>query len=199
VKRKRDSENKFIDPERLFKLSKKVADMAEGEDVQVALAGGAAMQYYGSTRMTTDLDFISDGTIPDVGGAETVKLLSFGGKRYLIDGIHTDFIVRADDYELLYTEALERADETEDGYLIVSPEYLVAMKMAARRAKDEVDLLWLLAKPKLVNMKQAEDVVRRHVGGQYGVDELRNYAREARWRRGEFKDLEDAPETREEE
>ena len=68
---------------------------------------------------------------------------------------------------------------------VVTPEYLVAMKMVAGRPKDETDVRYLVLLEDF-DAQRAEDVVRRHLG-RYAVRELRSLIEEARWRasRGE--------------
>jgi hypothetical protein len=155
---------------------------------RLALVGGAAMQFYGSDRFTKDVDFIADDTAPADSDMAFVCALSFGGKRYVALDVPIDVIVRSDDSAKLYGEALDNAEETEEGFLIVSPEYLAAMKFDAMRAKDEADLMWLLGQRGLVNLRKAEDIVRRHLGGQRAGREFRQLVNEARWRadEGEF-------------
>lgn len=155
---------------------------------RLALVGGAAMQFYGSDRFTKDVDFIADDTAPADRDMTFVSALSFGGKRYVDLDVPIDVIVRADESASLYAEALDNAEETEEGFLIVSPEYLAAMKFDAMRAKDEADLMWLLGRHGLVNPRKAEDIVRRHLGGQRAGREFRQLVNEAQWRarEGEF-------------
>ena len=98
---------------------------------------------------------------------EATRQLTFGGERYKVevDGreINADWIVRRDKYKELYREALNDAAEI-DGRKIISPEWLVVMKYAAGRAKDHLDLLWLLQQKNLVNRKTVSQKLKKLLG-----------------------------------
>lgn len=163
-------------------LTKSVATEAREQNIRAAVAGGYAMRFYGSSRLTADVDFIAEQKLrEEAPGWEYEKALSFGGQSYVVDGLPVDWIVRDDEYGPLYSEALHYADSTDDGYLIVTPEYLAAMKFATRRRKDELDVLFLLQVPDLVDRKVLEVIVYRLVGGRFAVDELWSLFREADW------------------
>lgn len=127
-----------------------LAEIAKENDIEWAIAGGIAIQIYGFTRATTDVDAIASGILPLEGKRE----LSFGGKSYqvLIDDeeITVDWIVRNDSYDDFYQVALKEADDLE-GIKIISPEWLAILKHLANRGKDELDLMWLLREPDLVD------------------------------------------------
>ena len=93
-----------------------------------------------------------------------------------------DVIVRSDEWEQLYEDALESAEQV-DGISapVVTPEYLVAMKMVAGRAKDEADVRYLVLTDDF-DRARAEGIVREHLGA-YAVKELRAVIVEAEWRR----------------
>jgi hypothetical protein len=120
-------------------------------NIKVALAGGLAMQHYGSPRLTSDLDLLVD----DDYSAELLddvleKRLSFGGRRGSVDDVEVDIIVREDRYNGLYQDALDAArplnsvSRGERCLWVVRPEHLAVMKLAAGRPKDEDDLQYLL-------------------------------------------------------
>lgn len=104
------------------------------------------------------------------------------------DQVPVDVIVREDHNAALYEEALDRAEPTDEGFLIVTPEYLAAMKYEAMRGKDQIDLLWMLAQKDLVNVKKTEAIIRQHCGGHRSAKEFRLMVNEALWRvtEGEF-------------
>jgi hypothetical protein len=134
-------------------------------DIQVALAGGVALQAYGSPRATTDVDFVSNWTL---GPQRTFRIdhpLSFGGLSYVLDpgGITVDLIVRNDAYKPLYDEALMTAGN-QNGVPIILPDYLAAMKFAADREKDRIDLAWLLGAENLVDVAHVGDILYRTLG-----------------------------------
>lgn len=195
--RKRRRGPRFLSSREINSGIQFLVDQAKKEGVRVALLGGAAMNFYGSPRMTSDVDFAADDGLPPGDNFEHVSELTFGGERYIALGdVPIDLIVRKDEYAPLYQEALDRADETDEGFLIISPEYLAVMKFATKRAKDENDLLWLLAQDDLVDVKAAEEIVRTHLGGPRTAREFRHLLNEARWRasEGEFDDKLDAGE-----
>ena len=163
---------------------------AKRDGVRIALLGGAAMSFYGSPRLTGDVDFISDSDLQSINDFDYVTKLSFGGNRYVVPGdVPVDLIVRGDDQTALYEEALDSAEETDEDFLIVSPEYLAAIKFGAQRGKDQDDLLWLLAQTDLVDTKKAEAIVRKHLGGSFAAKEFRQAVHEAEWRsrEGEYR------------
>jgi hypothetical protein len=197
--RRRREGRQFLDSKLLSQAAKVVSEIADKEGVEIALLGGAAMQFYGSPRLTGDIDFVADKTLPEAGQLKETGMLAIGGKKYVIMGqVPVDLIVREDEFVGLYQEALEEADETDEGFLIVSPEHLAAIKFSTQRTKDDVDLMWLLAQKDLVDIKKVEEIVRRHLGGKFAVHELRQVAHEVIWRsrEGEFddKDVDDRAE-----
>lgn len=138
------------------------------------------MAQYGSPRLTGDVDVIvsgEEGARMILADAEDLSPLSFGGYRAALGAVEVDVIVRADKYKALYTEALDAANElpgAETLYL-VGPEHLAAMKLAAGRGKDVLDLEYLLATDCLgdlyrpLDVERARDIVDRHLGS-YGAD-----------------------------
>lgn len=155
---------------------------------RIALIGGAALHFYGSDRFTKDVDFIADDTVPadDSSDLSFSTSLSFGGKRYITQHqIPVDVIVREDHSAALYQEALDRAEPTDEKFLIVTPEYLAAMKFEAMRPKDEADLFWMISEKDLLDLKKTEDIIRRHCGGPRAAREFRQLINETRWRAGE--------------
>ncbi len=180
---------RFLDPQLLEEAARTVAEEAADQNAKVALIGGFAMQFYGSPRLTGDVDVVSSLKLSESDVLKHMRRLVVGGDRFLVMGdVPVDVVFRADEYAALYEEALQAAQDSGEGFLVVTPEYLAAMKLAARRPKDELDLLWLLSQPDLVNIDDARNIVRRHVGGRFGVDEFNSVLRESQWRKGEFVD-----------
>ena len=105
-----------------------------------ALVGGAAMALYGSDRLTKDVDFIASA-VPDQPG----RALSFGGKTIKVDGVPVDIIVRDDEYEALYEDALLRRVHLH-GLPVVRARHLATMKIVSGRSKDIQDLHFLIRK-----------------------------------------------------
>lgn len=140
--------------------------VADDNDIEIALAGGIAMHVYGFTRATTDVDLVAANVLP----LDSNKELSFGGKNYSVsvDGreVSVDVIVRNDELAGIYQVALEQAAETDRGLKIIAPEWLVVMKHLSARAKDKLDLLWLLQQEKLVDRKKIHENLIDAVGEQ---------------------------------
>ena len=176
---------RFLNATEIEQAIRDASSVSRAQRIDIALAGGAAMQLFGSDRLTKDVGFVSSA-VPD--GIRVKKQLSFGGiSGETESGTPVDFIVRDDDYEPLYEEALAKAMAFEDlPVKVVRPEYLAAMKLAARRVKDEEDLRALIASGN-VNIAAARVVVAAHLG-RYAVDEFDSYVDEVTWRksRGEM-------------
>jgi hypothetical protein len=130
-----------------------------------ALVGGVAMQVYGSDRLTKDVDFALDQEPSDKRNLRKIKPLGFGGESYRApNGAKVDLIVRNDEYSNLYEDALANLQQTPEGISIVTPEHLAAMKLAAGREKDILDLKWLIRQPDLLDTKEARSIVYRFMG-----------------------------------
>ncbi|MGH9800363.1 MAG: hypothetical protein ACRD82_08365 [Blastocatellia bacterium] len=141
-----------------------VTKMAQERGIDCALAGGVAMHLYGFTRATTDVDMVASGTLD----LETDRKLSFGGETYTIEvgarKIAVDWIVRDDEVAEIYSAALVDAKEMTNGVKLISPEWLTIIKKLADRGKDQIDLLWLLRRPGLVDRKLVEQHIRKIFG-----------------------------------
>ena len=154
-----------------------VQEAGRAAGVQVALAGGVALQRLGSERFTADVDFIAGAPVP---GLEPVGELSFGGySARTRNGVPVDVIVRDDDFAALYDEALRFARRDPDGVWVVSPEYLAAMKLVARRGKDRVDLGWMVSGA-VFNVAKARRIIKRLLGA-YAAEDFDAFVAVARW------------------
>jgi hypothetical protein len=140
----------------------KVGRVADQAAIAWALAGGFAMSLYDSPRYTKDIDIIAAQVLP-VNGEMVAGGLRQGGERYsvqLAEGrtVPVDWIVRSDDARPLFDAAL--ADATEiNGLPVITPEWLVILKLIAGRFKDQEDGVWLLRQPKLVDRR----LVKKHI------------------------------------
>lgn len=175
---KRRSQRKRLPSyDELLEAASEVAEAAAAGHEGVALAGGLAMQVWGSPRLTADLDVVASSELGYSGDP-----LSFGGVRSRVGIVPVDIIVRADEYRPLYEAALHDAVSVEDvAPLVVEPEYLVAMKMVAGRPKDESDARYLVLLDDF-DGSRAEAIVRQYLG-PYAVREYRSLVAEAKWRR----------------
>lgn len=170
---------KFLDPRQIDSAIAEVAGLAAKQGVHVALAGGAAMQLYGSQRFTKDVDFLA-GRMLD--GLTEVAPLSFGGASLLSStSVPVDIIVRNDDYADLYDAALVHARfEPELGVFVVTPEYLAAMKFEAKRSKDLEDLRHLLLQEQ-ADLDAVRRVFQEFFGRYVATRELAALIAEYRW------------------
>jgi hypothetical protein len=177
-KRKLESPKRKLESlKRLEEALYEVLRLAEREDRSVVVAGGMAMQVYGSDRLTADVDVLSDGFLS---GLPRGKALTFGGETtHASNGVTVDVICRTDDYKELYEEALTAALDnfatSESDFPVVDVEYLAAMKFAAGRFKDRADLVFLVKETGL-NRETLRVIVRKHLG-RYAVRELDNELR----------------------
>ncbi len=167
----------------LLDIAKRVDAKATRIGVRPALTGGLALQLYGSDRLTKDVDFLAYGPVDLRPAWKRDRKITFGGEVWTgKEGIDVDWIVRSDEYETLYLAALDSARESEEGLLIVTPEHLAVMKFAAGRPKDYEDLMYLLGRSRLVDIKKATNLVNRYLGGRFAVDQFSAAVEEARWR-----------------
>lgn len=146
--------------------------LAQGR-TSFALAGGCALQLYGSPRFTTDVDVIARAAPLNVSTVKTAEVreigsLGFGGVELKIrsSGVAVDWIIRDDEYAPLFREALANAREPRGfGRLVVTLPYLGAMKVLANRAKDFQDLEFVLGPAStLYDYKELRAIVKRHLG-----------------------------------
>ncbi len=148
------------------------ARLLKGIGGSFALIGGVAMQAYGLDRYTKDVDF----AVREAQGAAALAAwtgashpLRIGGVSLTTDVAAIDLIDRRVHLRALFEEAIDatfRAGfviEADGEEIPVVPlEYLVAMKLASPRHKDEVDLDFLLSRPAL-DYAKARDIVDRHL------------------------------------
>ncbi len=170
----------FLDPARIEAALAQIAGAAARAGTHVALAGGCALQLYGSDRFTQDVDLLVDGRVP---GLRPRGDLSFGGVRTVAEnGVPVDLIARADQYAPLYADALTHAQPMRGvPVLVVTLPYLAAMKLAAGRDKDESDLAFVLCDTD-VAWPAVRAVVKAYLG-IYAVDELTSIRQVAAWQR----------------
>ena len=153
-----------ISTEEGLEIARAASRAARAKGIICALAGGLAMHLYGFTRATTDVDMIASELL----GWQAKDKLSFGGETYAASAgqreIDLDWIVRDDFFREFYEAALQDAVETEENLSVISPEWMVILKYVCGRGRDQIDLLWLLQQPGLVD----RDDVRRLMIGVMG-------------------------------
>ena len=147
-----------------IKAAELISQIADDNDIAIALAGGIAMHIYGFTRATTDVDMLAKSVLP----LEAKRPIDFGGEGYDIEvenrTVPVDVIVRDDKLSKIYQAALADAKTTDIGIKIVSPEWLVVMKHFSPRAKDKIDLTWLLQEDGLVDRELIQKNLVEAVG-----------------------------------
>lgn len=169
--------SKFLGPAQIETAIDEVAALAKAGAIDIAVAGGVAMQFYGSDRLTKDVDFLATAIPRKI---KKVKMLTFGGiAGSTPTGLPVDLIVRDDQYQSLYEEALENSSKRMYRVPFVKREYLAAMKLAARRDKDEIDLKTLIRLGEL-DLSKTKQIIRRHLG-LFAVDEFDSYVAEVEW------------------
>lgn len=148
------------------KAAEIASDLAEANGIVCALAGGIAMHIYGFTRATTDVDLIASEKLP----LTSKKKLTFGGESYRImvgkREVQVDAIVRNDELTAIYQAALADALETDANVKIISPEWMAILKHLAGRAKDKLDLIWLLQQDGLIDRKKVQKYLVKAIGKQ---------------------------------
>lgn len=155
---------KFISYDTAVREARRVFDYAVKVGIPSMLIGGVAMEFYGSDRLTKDVDFAAARELPENDTIPWTGSLSFGGAIYKPEDVEIDWVVRADEYQDLYQAAVDARAQTDLGIDIVLPEYLVIMKIVAGRGKDHQDALFLLRQPNLVDRGDVERLLRRIFG-----------------------------------
>ena len=134
-----------------IEAAQKIGELAAQEEIEWALAGGLAMHLYGSPRLTKDVDIIASQNL----SLTPKHSLSFGGGHYRLQigkyEVPIDWIVRSDGYQKYYRAALKGAIRLPNGLRVVTPGWLVILKIIAGRQKDFDDVVFLLKQHKLVN------------------------------------------------
>ncbi len=156
----------MIDTETGIAAVKKLAKIAERENVEWALAGGIAMHLYGSPRLTKDVDVISLKRL----SVKAVRPIGFGGESYQVKvgkkAVNVDWIVREDNYRGYYIQALKDAAELKNGLRIITPEWLAILKYIAGREKDLDDIVYLLRKNGYIK----REMIKRNIINAKGED-----------------------------
>lgn len=160
-----------------LEAAEKIGEIAETENVEWALVGGVAMYLYGSPRLTKDVDIIASDYISLKANAP----LTFGGNNYTVEvgkyKVAVDWIVRSDGYAKYYRKALEEAVIFPNGMRLISPEWLLILKMFAGRQKDYDDAVFLLKEKDLVNRSKVKEIIIRVGSEDAWLATLANFRR----------------------
>jgi hypothetical protein len=154
-----------------------VGKLADKEEIKWAVAGGLAMHFYGSPRLTKDVDIIASKNLSLIAQHQ----LTFGGSSYTLQvskyTVQVDWIVRNDGYEKYYKAALKEAIELPNGLRVVMPEWLVILKLNAGRQKDFDDIVFLLKQQKLVDRPTVKQKVIETTNEDVWLAMLPNFRR----------------------
>jgi hypothetical protein len=160
-----------------LEAAQKAGQLAAQEDAEWAVAGGLAMHLYGSPRLTKDVDIIASKHL----SLTPQHRLSFGGSSYTLQvgkyTVQVDWIVRNDGYQKYYRAALKDAIMLPNGLRIVTPEWLVILKINAGRQKDLDDIVFLLKLQKLVDRPTVKQKVVETAGEDAWLTMLPNFRR----------------------
>lgn len=163
----RNHPNPMIDTETGVKAVKQFAELAKNNNIDWALAGGIAMHFYGSPRLTKDVDVIASAVLP----LEAERPLNFGGSRYRVrvgrKQIALDWIVRDDQARKFYEKALAEAYILPNGLPIITVEWMVILKYIAGRFKDQQDAVFLLKQKGLTDRKLIRRKIIDNFGGEF--------------------------------
>lgn len=170
-------EKQSISTEEGLAVARTASQEARAKGIVCALAGGLAMHLYGFTRATMGVDMIADQSL----NWAVKDKLSFGGETYSASTgnrvIDLDWILRDDFFRDFYEAALRDAVEAEEHLLVIAPEWMVILKYVAGRGKDQIDLLWLLQQPGLVNRDEVRKLMRATMGEKAAALPLRELER----------------------
>ena len=177
LRRNTAPDKQSISTEEGLAVARTASKAAQAQGIVCALAGGLAMHLYGFTRATMDVDMIANQSL----GWEAKDKLSFGGETYAAPAgnrtIDLDWILRNDFFRDFYEAALQDAIETEEDLFVISPAWMVILKYIAGRGKDQIDLLWLLQQPALVNRDEVRKLMTATMGEKAAALPLRELER----------------------
>ena len=154
-----------------------VSKLAVQEEIAWAIVGGLAMHLYGSERLTKDVDIIASKNL----SLTPEHPLAFGGSSYTLQvgkyAVQIDWLVRNDGYRKYYEAALREAIDFPNGLRIVTPEWLVILKINAGRQKDLDDIVFLLKQEKIVDRPTVKAKVVATMGEDVWLAMLPNFRR----------------------
>jgi hypothetical protein len=174
---RKNVESPTISTDTGLEAARKIGEIAEKENIEWALAGGIAMYLYGSARLTKDVDIIGSNDV----SLEANAPLTFGGNNYIVEvgkyKVAVDWIVRNDGYAKYYRAALADAVVFPNGIRLISPEWLVILKMFAGRQKDYDDAVFLLKEKDLVDRSKIKELIVRVGSEDAWLATLANFRR----------------------
>ena len=143
---------------------------------KIMLVGGAALHFYGSDRLTGDLDIVS---LAPIAGLRNESALSIGGyTSHTSKGVEVDLIIPERKITRLYTDALLNAKNLPECPIpVISLEHILVMKMQAHRRKDEVDVVNIFNLSGF-DAQKAKALVKKFLG-EYALHDFETYQWEA--------------------
>lgn len=172
-----DTANLMIATDTGIEAAQQIGQLALQEEIEWAVAGGLAMHLYGSPRLTKDVDIIASKNL----SLTPQHRLGFGGSSYTLQigrySVQIDWIVRNDSYQKYYRAALKEAIELSNGLRLVTPEWLVILKLTAGRQKDLDDIVFLLRQPQTVDRSTIKQKVIATAGEDAWFAMLPNFRR----------------------
>lgn len=160
-----------------IEAAQQIGQLAAREEIEWAVAGGLAMHLYGSPRLTKDVDIIASKNL----SLTPQHQLGFGGSSYTLQvgkyAVQVDWIVRNDGYQKYYRAALKDAIELSNGLRLVTPEWLVILKLNAGRQKDLDDIVFLLKQPRTVDRPAVKQKVVATAGEDVWLAMLSGFRR----------------------
>jgi Nucleotidyltransferase of unknown function (DUF6036) len=154
---------KFLTAGEIEDAIRTVLAFSRNSGSKVALIGGIAMQFYGSDRLTKDIDFIADKPFAGLHDSSQMSIGGFKGKT--ARETQVDVII-GHEYDALYKEALREADKKiakELKVAIARPEHILVMKIVAGRSKDKEDIKTLI-RLKAIDLLKTRKIIERHLG-----------------------------------
>ena len=107
--------------------------------------------------------------------------LNIGGGSYTVEigkyKVTVDWIVRGDGYAKYYKAALAEVIRMPEGFRLISPEWLVILKMFAGRQKDYDDAVFLLGQGNLVDRPRVKQNISRIGGEDAWLGAMSNFRR----------------------
>jgi len=164
-----------------------ITEYLEGEGISFALAGAFALQAYGLSRATVDLDFVVDAAARErlVGYLESLGYETLHKSVGFSNHLHSDPSLGRVDFIYVSGETSRRIFAGKGGVLrfgerelpVPRPEHLIAMKVHAmkndpgRSLQEMADIRFLLQRPGVDENEVREYFEKAGLGDRY--DEIR--------------------------
>lgn len=171
--------SKFLNSSQIETALVEVSKMADDERCSIALIGGAALQLYGSDRLTRDVDFVADRPFTGLSNVTDMDIGGYQGNTP--SGIPVGVLIGGKYAELRLACLGTAVYESDLKVNVVRLSYLMALKMVAGRAKDEGDILTML-RIGAVDIDETSNVLKEYLG-QYAADDFSSVVEETEWKK----------------